>query len=600
MATAEPEPVNTATAVGGPAEFEAEKAVSHSPEPVTRQHGGLWRHETDDSSHTDIDSPSSPCPPTKAEDDEVMRENNANALTSVQSHRRNSKEIISFLPSSPEHPQNWPRKRKLLVFATGIMTVLNSTMGSSLPSNAVPSITTHFNVTNDLQFSLPISCFLMGYVIGPILCGPLSENYGRKPIMVGAFCAYIVWTMACAIAPTWPALLVFRLLCGIFASAPIAIVGGLYADIYGDPRSRGAAMAYFMVATTLGPIMAPIVSGFIAQSTSWRWVFGAGTFFALATLPLPIICEETYLPVLLERKARQMRKEQGRDDIIAATSLEKKSWSYVFNVVMTRPFRMLFQEAIVGCVCLYAMLVYAIFYLYFGVYPLIFLGETSVYNFSPGIAGLTFIAIMVGSMTGLPIFIWWDRFLARKQAEGAAWAKQEEYRRLPLACLGGPMFVLAIFWLGWSARADVHWIVPVLSGIPFGCAYLLIFMALLNYLSDAYLTFAASAQGMASTCRSLGGATLPIAGRRMFTNLGIAWACSLLAFVALGVAVIPFVFIRYGEKIRANSKFCQELRRIQEEDREAEKREEARQSRHEVDPGHGGDEKRREDAVAEV
>jgi MFS family permease len=390
--------------------------------------------------------------------------------------------------------------------------------------------------------------------------------------MVIGFVMYTIWTMACAVAPDWPALLIFRFLAGVFASAPIACVGGLYADIFSDPTSRGMAMAYFMVATTLGPILAPVVSGFIAQSTNWRWVFATGTFFALATLPFLIIMPESYLPVLLSRKAKKLREETGNPNIIAATDLQKKNWSYVITVVMTRPFRMLFQEAIVSCVCLYAMLVYSIFYLYFQSYPLVFVGPTSVYNFSPGLGGCAFLAIFVGSCLGMPIFIAWDRYLGRKQAEGAKWAKQEEYRRLPLACLGGPLFAASIFWLGWSAKQDVHWIVPILSGVPFGMAFLLIFMALLNYLSDAYLTFAASAQGMASTCRSLGGAVLPIAGRRMFMNLGIGWACSLLGFLSLGVAVIPFVFIAYGDKIRANSKFCQELRKMMEEQKKEEEK----------------------------
>lgn len=53
--------------------------------------------------------------------------------------------------------------------------------------------------------------------------------------------------MACALAPNWPALLVFRLLCGVNASSAIAVVGGLYADVFGDPVIRGRAMAIFMV-----------------------------------------------------------------------------------------------------------------------------------------------------------------------------------------------------------------------------------------------------------------------------------------------------------------------------------------------------------------
>ena len=609
-------PLNDATAIGGPLEYEEE---SRSPrlaagEPDLAKPNTLHqhRHAASELDHDQTDSDITINNPDHNEDHLTLsRASTTRSHTSSQSgHQRatnltqtesqidrNGREIISIPLSSPSHPQRWPRKRKHLVFFTGIMTVVNSTLGSSLPANAVPSITAHFNVTNDLQFSLPISCFLMGYVIGPIICGPLSENYGRKPVLLIAFCGFIIWTMCCAIAPNWPALLIFRLLCGVFASAPLAISPGMYADVYGNPRSRGMAMALYMVATTLGPTLAPAISGFVAQTTSWRWVFGVGTFFALFTLPIVIALPESYLPVLVEREAKRMRKETGRDDIVAATSLERKSWLCVMSTVMLRPFRMLFQEAIVACICLYAMLVYSTYYLYFQSYPLIFLGEASVYKFNPGEAGLTFVAILVGSVLGLPIFLWWDRYLQKKQDEGVAWAKQEEYRRLPLACLGGPLFVASLFWLGWSAREDVHWIVPTLSGVPFGIAFLLIFMALLIYLSDAYLTFAASAQGMASTCRSLGGAVLPIAGRRMFLNLGINWACSLLAFLALGVAVIPFVFIRYGEKIRANSKFCQELRRLQEKENMEQTRDEERRRRSETGDGIERDDEKRDRRV---
>jgi MFS family permease len=52
--------------------------------------------------------------------------------------------------------------------------------------------------------------------------------------------------MGCALAPNWESFLVFRLLCGVSASAPIAIVGGVYADVYAGPVERGLAMAVFM------------------------------------------------------------------------------------------------------------------------------------------------------------------------------------------------------------------------------------------------------------------------------------------------------------------------------------------------------------------
>lgn len=59
---------------------------------------------------------------------------------------------------------------------------------------------------------------------------------------------FCIWTLACALAPNWPAFLVFRLLVGVFASASIALVTGVMADVYGEYRTRGRAMAsYFAV-----------------------------------------------------------------------------------------------------------------------------------------------------------------------------------------------------------------------------------------------------------------------------------------------------------------------------------------------------------------
>jgi hypothetical protein len=111
---------------------------------------------------------------------------------------------------------------------------------------------------------------------------------------------------------------------------------------------------------------------------------------------------------------------------------------------------------------------------------------------------------------------------------------------------------------------------------------------MLNYLSDAYKTFAASAQGIASTCRAIGGALLPLAARPMFTTLGVNWACSLLAFLSLGMALIPWMFIKFGDRIRANSRFCQYLKKMDEEEAEREeKRQQAERGAH----AEGADEK---------
>lgn len=457
------------------------------------------------------------------------------------------------------------------------MLVLNSTIGSALPSMAVPYIVKEFNVTSQEQKVLPISVFLIGYVFGPLIWGPLSEHLGRRNLTFFTFSAFTIFTMACALAPNWPALLIFRFLCGVTASSPIAIVAGILADTYNDPRTRGRAFSIFMVTTTAGPLAAPIISGFTASSIGWRWAFWIGLIYAGATLVLVVFLPETYAPILLERRARKLRKENPAAKVIAPRELEETDFSQLMTVILTRPLRMLACEPIVSTTCAYLALVYTIFYISFQAFPIIF---QQLYHLSPGVAGLTFLSIGVGALISMPIFWTWDNYLLRAQNRNAEWVKREEYRRLPLACLGGPMFVISLFWLGWTARSSISFVVPMLAGIPFGIGMMLIFMALLNYLTDAYEVFAASANAAASTCRSLLAVVLPLATTPMFNRLGIAGACSLLGGLSALMCFIPFIFIWKGPSIRQRSPFCialkerkeEMLRRAEEEKQRAERR----------------------------
>jgi hypothetical protein len=63
------------------------------------------------------------------------------------------------------------------------------------------------------------------------------------------------------------------------------------------------------------------------------------------------------------------------------------------------------------------------------------------------------------------IYLSWDWYLARAQRLQRPWSSNEELRRLPLACIAGPFFVISAFWLGWTSSLSIHWIVPTLAGI---------------------------------------------------------------------------------------------------------------------------------------
>jgi hypothetical protein len=275
-----------------------------------------------------------------------------------------------------------------------------------------------------------------------------------------------------------------------------------------------------------------------------------------------------------------MRKANPDNPVYAAAELERRDFKQLATVVLTRPIRMIIGELIVTSTCMYLALCYAIFYMSFQAFPLIF---ESLYGLTPGVTGLCFLPIGGGCLLSLPIFYLYDTVLRKAQNRNLSWTKKEEFRRLPIACLGGPMFVISLFWLGWSAKSDVSFVVPMLAGVPFGCGFLLIFMALLNYLTDAYEVYAASANAAASASRSLLAVILPLATTPMFTKLGIAGACSLLGGLSALMCIIPFIFIWKGEQIRARSKFCialkqqkVEMARKAEEDRQRKARIEGR------------------------
>ena len=106
-----------------------------------------------------------------------------------------------------------------------------------------------FNVKPSVQSTLPISLFLAGYVCGPIVWGPLSETYGRRWILWCTNTCFTLSTLGCALAPSWSTFLGFRFLAGTFASSMITIVPGVYADIFDDPKTRGRAIAVFILAS---------------------------------------------------------------------------------------------------------------------------------------------------------------------------------------------------------------------------------------------------------------------------------------------------------------------------------------------------------------
>lgn len=219
--------------------------------------------------------------------------------------------------------------------------------------------------------TLPVllnSIYLLGFAVGPLIFGPLSEHLGRRPVLVGTYLAYTLFTIGCALSPNFAGLLVFRLLCGIAAGAPNAVIGPMFADIYNDAPTRGKAMAYFMCATSMTPPLGPTISGY-ASVVSWRLSFWIGFGIAVVGLPLLLVLPETYVPVIKRRLVGSG---------LAGGRHESRDILAELKVIFARPFVMMYREPVVLFTSLYLAMIYATLYLFFQAYPIIFQGISSL------------------------------------------------------------------------------------------------------------------------------------------------------------------------------------------------------------------------------
>ncbi|KAH7153601.1 major facilitator superfamily domain-containing protein [Dactylonectria macrodidyma] len=443
------------------------------------------------------------------------------------------------------------RLRKLHVLATGIICTFNSSLGTSMPSGAFDAIANQFAVSDPVQLSLLNSLNMAGFVLGPLLFGPLSEYIGRRPVLIVSFLGYIVFMLACSASPTYTVLLLFRLLCGFNAAAPTTVIGGLYADILDNPSQRGTAIAVFLTVNTLGSLFGPIVSGF-ASRVSWRWPFWVAAMMAAPGIPLLLMLPETFAPVLRNRQIRQQIKRGDYSNEGFLTHLNPLDVRSIF----LSPITLMVTEPIVLFSSLYLALAYAILYLMFQAYPIVF---QDLYSLSSGIAGLMYLPIAIGAILALFCFCIFTEWHSRSVLAGKPWAQREIYRRLPAACVAAPCMVISLFWLGWTSQNSISPAVPASGGLFFGVGFGLLFMSMLNYITDIFRQSSASAHAAASFTRSIGAVVVPLAAGPMYARLGIHWAPSVLGFIALAMGIIPFVFIFYGETLARKSKIARDL-----------------------------------------
>ena len=114
--------------------------------------------------------------------------------------------------------------------------------------------------------------------------------------------------------------------------------------------------------------------------------------------------------------------------------------------------------------------------------------------------------------------------------------------RLYLPMVAAIALPIGLFWFAWTSDPPVHYIVPILSGLPTGMGIAQIMIGLVQYLIDTYTIYCASAIASTVLLRSILGAAFPLISPPMYKKLGNHWAISIFAFISLACTPIPWLF----------------------------------------------------------
>ncbi|KAL2831438.1 major facilitator superfamily domain-containing protein [Aspergillus cavernicola] len=452
----------------------------------------------------------------------------------------------------PANPRNFPMPQKRFLMLLVSTVTFISPFASSVFSPGVVYAEEEFHVTSTILGTLSVTGYLIGYVTGPLFFSPLSEMFGRRIVLSAANAFFVVFQIGCALAPNISALIVFRFLTGVGGSACLTTGGGVVADLF-VAEQRGLAMALYTTGILIGPVLGPLLGGFIAQRAGWHWVFWVlvivgGTLSVLVM----IFNRETNHVVLMRWKTERLRRELNRSELYSCYEPNRTDAKGLYTSTLGKrlimPFYLLVRSPIVFPVATYLATLYGCLYLLFTTVTDVF---KKSYGWSTEISGLAYLGLGVGFISGQIVFaLASDRIISRLKLRNNNVYEPE--MRLSTTIFFAMFIPVSFFWYGWSVQEKTHWIVPIIGLAPFAFGMVGIYNSLQTYVIDCYPRYAASATAAMVITRSLMGALLPLAGPRMYAALGYGWGNSLLGFVTLGMIPVPMLFYKYGGRVRAS------------------------------------------------
>ncbi|KAJ5699141.1 hypothetical protein N7462_001146 [Penicillium macrosclerotiorum] len=454
---------------------------------------------------------------------------------------------VTWTATDKENPRAWSIWYRSFIVASMSFSTTIVVIYTTIYTSSVKGMQDAFNISSETVVLLGLTTNLFGLAIGSVILSSLSEVYGRRPVYLVSVLLFGLLILPVALAENIEAVLISRFFGGFFGGVMISSAPGSVTDVT-DDKYRALALSCWSLGTMNGPVLGPIIGGFLFQYLGWRWINWLILICTGISLILMAAVKETYAPALLRKRRIKMQEQTG--DCRWWCRFDHEGGNYqVLKSNLIRPLRMILFEPICIFWNLYVGIVYAVLFLCFVAYPIIFEEHR---GWSPGLAGLSYCGIGTGTAIAVILEPVIRRIIAMHRCDSMTGHPSPEAAVFAV-CLGSILIPIGEFWFAWTADPSVHWICPILAGLPFGLGNGLVFIYATNYMAGSYQIYAASALAGNSIVRYGLAGLLPLAGSKLYYKLGPNWAGTMLALIEVILIPIPFFFYKFGHKIRLRS-----------------------------------------------
>ncbi|PHH64346.1 hypothetical protein CDD81_4703 [Ophiocordyceps australis] len=353
--------------------------------------------------------------------------------------------FVDFSAHDSGDPRSWSLSRKWLVTIGTSLLSMNATLASSFTSGSTGSISRDFGVS-ETTAALSTTVFLLGFAVGSFIFAPLAESFGRRPIHLVTYPAYLAFSLLCALAPNFAALLAGRFFASVAIAASMSNSPGILADLWQD-TARGNPMAVYSAAAWMAPSVGPIISGFMEIKGGWRWAMYVLLCVNALTTLVMLSIPETCRPVILKKRAKALRHARPAQYRELQSELEAHAQSLLlmYKEALLRPWALLF-DLINFCCAVYMAVVFTLQFMLLSIYPIVF---QNMRGWNKGVGQLPLLGAVVGALAAALLVVWDTR---RRHNKHKTHSILEPEDRLLVGIIGGVGFPVAMFWFAWTAN----------------------------------------------------------------------------------------------------------------------------------------------------